>query len=127
MASGKGPLEATICWTDPEGSVSLLSPQSVNNRTPKLVNDLDLRISQENHTYLLWTLDPDDPSHPATPGDNIRDNVEKVWIPDAVPGKTISISHKGNLQRGPQAYALIVSGMRGDPYCTSRALTSSGA
>jgi hypothetical protein len=129
IASGKGPLEATICWTDPEGSVSLLSPQSVNDRTPKLVNDLDLRISQGNQTFLPWTLDPDNPTHQAVPGDNIRDNVEKVYIPDAVPGKTyqISISHKGTIQRGPQAYALIVSGIGGRNYCTSQATSSTGA
>jgi hypothetical protein len=128
FASGKGPLEVTICWTDPEGTVSLLTPQSVNDRTPKLVNDLDVRITQENQTYLPWTLDPDNPAQAAVPGDNIRDNVEKIFIPDAVPGKSylVSISHKGTLQRAPQAYSIIVSGIGGKAYCASKAMNSSG-
>ncbi|MES2731844.1 MAG: S8 family serine peptidase [Bacteroidota bacterium] len=123
VASGKGPLEATLCWTDPEGIVAPLTPSSVNNRTPKLVNDLDLRISEGQNTYLPWTLDPDNPANAAVPGDNIRDNVEKVFIPNAVPGKTymVSVLHKGTLQKGPQAYSLIVSGLGGKAYCTSGA------
>lgn len=121
VASGQGPLVATICWTDPEASVTLLSPSAVNNRTPKLVNDLDIRITQGNVTYLPWTLDPDKPANPAVPGDNIRDNVEKIEITDPVPGKTylISIFHKGTLTRGSQAYSIVLSGIGGAYYCNS--------
>src|ERR1700744_5981384 len=54
-------------------------------------------------------------------GDNIRDNVEQVYIGGAVPGKeyTITVLHKGTLQSGPQAYSLIATGIGGSAYCTS--------
>ncbi len=40
-------------------------------------------------------------------------NVEKILIPNTVPGKTytISVTHKGTLRNGSQAYSLIVSGV----------------
>ncbi|MBC7922854.1 MAG: S8 family serine peptidase [Ferruginibacter sp.] len=129
VASGKGPLEITLSWTDPEGTVAPLSPEAVNNRTPKLVNDLDLRVTEGSRTYQPWTLDPDHPSQAATPGDNRRDNVEKVAVPASVPGKTylVSVSHKGDLERGPQAYSLVTGGIGGKPYCASAANSATGA
>ncbi len=128
-ASGKGPLVATISWTDPEGEVLSLTAANVNNRTPRLVNDLDIRISDGSNTYKPWILDPERPDANATTGDNFRDNVEQVFIADAVPGKTytVTVSHKGTLQRGPQAYALIVSGIGGTAYCSSAAQSNEGA
>jgi hypothetical protein len=44
-------------------------------------------------------LDPADAMTPATPGDNIRDNVEQIVIPSPVSGTyTLKISHKGSLK-----------------------------
>lgn len=119
-ASGNGPLIATICWTDPEATV-VSTALALNNTTPKLVNDLDLRIAQGNATYQPWVLNPAAPAQAATTGDNFRDNVEQVYIANATPGKTytITISHKGSLQRGPQAFSLIVTGVGGTSYCAS--------
>jgi len=119
VASGNGPLVATISWTDPAGSIT--PDGTINDRTPKLVNDLDIRISDGTKTYMPWVLDPNNPSAAATTGDNIRDNVEQVYVAGAIPGRTytIKISHKGTLTSGPQAYSLIVTGIGGIAYCTS--------
>ena len=123
VASGRGPLVATICWTDPEADATPVTAANLNSRTPKLINDLDIRISDGTTTSLPWILDPNNPSAAATRGDNIRDNVEQVYIANPVPGKTytITVSHKGTLSRAPQNYALIVSGIGGTAYCASAA------
>jgi hypothetical protein len=119
VASGSGPLSATISWTDPEGTPTVGT--TINDRTPKLVNDLDLRINDATTISKPWVLTPDNPSAAATTGDNIRDNIEQVYIANPVPGHkyTLTITHKGNLTSGSQAYAVIVTGTGGDPYCAS--------
>ncbi|MFA6249529.1 MAG: S8 family serine peptidase [Mucilaginibacter sp.] len=118
-ASGDGPLIVSISWTDPEGTPT--AGTTINDRTPKLVNDLDVRLSDGSTSFTPWVLTPDNPSAPATNGDNIRDNIEQVYIANAVPGKkyTVTISHKGALQSGSQAYSVIVTGAGGNPYCAS--------
>lgn len=123
IASGKGPLQATICWTDVKGPVDNVNV--LNNRTKVLVNDLDVRITTGSgataRTYYPWTLDVNNPSFSAVHGDNITDNVERVDIDSTIPGQTytITVSHKGTLSRGQQAYSLLVSGAGGSAYCTS--------
>ena len=121
VASGRGPLVATICWTDPDANATAVNASNVNSRTPKLINDLDIRITDGRQTSLPWILDPDNPGKPATRGDNIRDNVEQVLIANTVPGQsyTISISHKNNLSGIQQNFALIISGIGGQTYCAS--------
>lgn len=118
-ASGDGPLIVSISWTDPEGAIT--AGTKVDDRTPKLVNDLDVRVSDGNSTLSPWVLTPDNPSAPATKGDNKRDNIEQVYIANAVPGKkyTITISHKGTLRSGNQPYSIIVTGAGGHTYCAS--------
>lgn len=105
--AGPAPLKATICWTDPPGYATTQH----DNRTPQLVNDLDVRIlaasGQTNYPYVLDYTQPD---APATTGDNTRDNVEQVFIRSAPAGTyTVSISYKGSLYNGEQQYSLIVS------------------
>jgi len=119
VASGNGPLMATISWTDVQGTPTV--DGTINSRTPKLVNDLDIRITDGTTTFMPWVLDPNNPSAPATTGNNVVDNVEQVYIANAVPGRTytITVSHKGTLQSGPQAYSLIVTGTGGAAYCAS--------
>lgn len=120
-ASGKGALTATICWTDPEGVPLPVIADNLNNRSPRLVNDLDIRISDGTNNYLPFILNPDKPADLATRGDNIRDNIEQILIPDAVPGRiyTLTVSNKGTLKNNAQDYALIISGIGGTTYCTS--------
>ena len=124
-ASGKGALMATICWTDPEATVFAVTADNLNNRTPKLVNDLDIRITDGANNYLPYILNPDKPADVATRGDNIRDNVEQILISDAVPGKTytLTVKHKGTLNNTSQDYALIMSGIGGKEYCASTPTT----
>lgn len=127
-ASGRGPLVATISWSDPEGTVTAgTGAARYNDRTPKLVNDLDARLSDGQTTLLPWTLDPENPAQAAKPGDNIRDNVEQVYVANPIPGRTytLTISHKGTLTGTTgQAYALLVSGAGGTAYCASAATSS---
>lgn len=120
IASGDGPLVATICWTDPEIDIIPIE-NALNNRTLRLVNDLDMRCSDGNTSYLPWILDPNNPSAAATKGDNFRDNVEQIYIADAVPGKAYSftVTHKGTLQRGSQAFSIVATGVGGKAYCAS--------
>jgi Subtilase family/Secretion system C-terminal sorting domain len=129
VASGKTPIVATICWTDPEGTPTEVKPENLNNRKPKLINDLDIRISDEKNTFLPWVLNPDAPSQAATQGDNFRDNVEQIYIEKPVAGRTytITVNHKGStLKSDIQYYSLIVSGLTGKPCQASAAITASG-
>ncbi|WP_299705758.1 S8 family serine peptidase [uncultured Pontibacter sp.] len=129
VASGTGPLTVTISWTDPEGTAHAATTSNLNNRAPRLTNDLDLRVSHKGTTSLPWTLDPEKPSDAAKRGDNIRDNVEQILIPNAIQGETysITVSHKGTMQKGPQAYSLLVSGIGGQTYCASAATSDTGS
>ncbi|MBC7655038.1 MAG: S8 family serine peptidase, partial [Oligoflexus sp.] len=124
ITSGAGPLKVTICWTDPEGTPGITG--TLNSRTPKLVNDLDLRVIKESTTFLPWKLDPNNPANAAVQIDNVVDNVEQITVPNAVPGQvyTIRVSHKGTLSKGPQAYSIIASGIGGNVYCASAATNS---
>ncbi len=124
VASGNGPLMATISWTDVAGVPT--TEGTLNNRTPKLINDLDIRVSDGNNNFRPWILDPSQPALSAAQGDNIRDNIEQIYIPGATPGKsyTITISHKGTLQSSLQAYSLIVTGIGGSAYCASAPASS---
>jgi hypothetical protein len=122
VASGKGLLSATLCWTDPKGIPHTVA---INNAAIKLIHDLDIRITKGGTTYMPWVLNPATPSAAATTGDNIRDNVERIDVADVEPGATytITISNKGNLARGSQAYSVIVSGVGGVGYCKTSAPT----
>src|SRR5690606_38942599 len=48
-ATGDEPLKATIAWLDPAGTP--LPDLVLNDRTPMLVNDLDLRITNGSDTF----------------------------------------------------------------------------
>ncbi len=92
VASGNGPLLATICWTDVKGTVE--TTNVLNNPTKKLVNDLDLRITKTSTgtVYMPWVLDPANPGNPATRGDNNTDNVERVNVDTVQPGPGHTLS-----------------------------------
>lgn len=128
IASGNGTLSATISWTDPKGDVTSVA-LALNNTTPKLVNDLDLVIKKGATVYSPWKLNPGNRAAPATTGDNVLDNVEKVELPNVIPGDTytIEVKHKGILARSSQAFSLIASGVGGQAYCTSAATDNTGA
>jgi len=123
-ASGTQPVKATIVWTDIKGTSSEL----LNNNSPELVNDLDLVITQGNKTFNTWNLNPSSPDNQAFKGINNVDNVEKVEVDTSLVGTnyTITVKHKGTLERGQQNYSLIISGAGGTAYCPSAATSSAG-
>ena len=115
---GTEPLTTTICWTDPPSTVY---GQYLNDATPMLVNDLDIRlISDSEDTYLPWKLDGVNPSAAATTADNVVDNIEKVeaGTPSAQRTYFVQITHKGTLTNGVQNFSLIVSGITPAPEVT---------
>ncbi|HVU85076.1 MAG TPA: GEVED domain-containing protein, partial [Puia sp.] len=126
LASGKGPLVVTLSWTDPPGKVDEVS--LLNNPARKLINDLDLRVTGNGTTYAPWVLDRKNPGNAATNGDDTLNNLEKIEIKNAIPGKTytIQVTHKGTLKNGAQAYSIIASGVGGQAYCSSAATSSTG-
>ncbi len=110
-ATGTEPLKATLCYTDRPGTPP---PAVLDDRTPMLVNDLDMRIINGTDTTKPWRLDPLMPAAAATKGDNIVDNVEVVINDNPTAGPyTIQITHKGSLVGSgmTQPFSLIVSGI----------------
>lgn len=114
VAQGNEPLFVTLCWTDPEGTVTPVTPTSVNNRLPRLVNDLDLRLTDSQGSILPFVLDPTRPDKPATRGDNSRDTMEQVFIDKPIPGRAymLTVTHKGRMTYAGQPFSLIISGLR---------------
>lgn len=111
-------LVASITWTDPAGN----SPQGGINDlgTRMLVNDLDLRISDDGGaTFFPWKLNPLTPAAPATQGDNLVDNIEKIEISNPVGEYVIRVSHKNTLRNGFQAFSLIVTGINRENFSVS--------
>ena len=124
-ASGTRPVKATIVWTDIKGS----SSEVLNDANPELINDLDLVITQGNKTFNTWNLTPSSPDNQAFKGINNIDNVEKVEVDTSLVGTnyTITVKHKGTLERGQQNYSLIISGAGGTAYCSSAATSNAGS
>jgi subtilisin family serine protease len=104
-------IRVTVAWTDPAGSP--INP-SVDNPSPMLVNDLDLRVQHvaTATTTLPWHLNVAAPANNATQADNTVDNVEQVDI-DAAPAGIykVTVTHKNALFSGSQNYSLVVRGM----------------
>lgn len=103
-------LNVAIDWTDPKGLGNISG--DIDNRSPRLINNLDLKVIKDGTTYYPWKLDPDLNEDPATNNsDNNVDNIERVDIPNAQPGTyTIQVTHKGTLLGGSQAFSLVASG-----------------
>lgn len=107
-------IQASICWTDPSGAPN--NTGANDNRTPRLRNNLDIKVTKDSEVYYPYSLNVEDPFSPATrEGVNNVDNMERVDVDFANPGVyTITVTHSGNLQFGnPQAFSLIVSGTEG--------------
>ncbi|ULC60224.1 S8 family serine peptidase [Flaviramulus sp. BrNp1-15] len=102
-------LRATICWTDPAGATSS-SPGNI--LSPRLVNDLDLRIEDASSTiFTPWKLDNTNVAAAAIKGDNNVDNIERIDIASPVGGNyTLTVTHKGSLTNSSQAFSIIITG-----------------
>jgi hypothetical protein len=123
-ADGTEDIAATIAWTDP--AASLLPGGNNDLATPRLMNDLDLRISRDGGlTYFPWILDVAAPSAGATTGDNAVDNIEKIEISEPIAGDYIvRVSHKGQmLTNDSQVFSLILEGITSEDFMVS---TTSG-
>jgi subtilisin family serine protease len=108
-SDGTQPIKATLVWMDPPGQVHPAGVLDV--RTPVLVHDLDLSITNTAGTvFHPWTLNPEIPSAPAVrTGPNRVDNVEQVLIDSPQLGVyTVRVSDFNGVSN--QAFALLVSG-----------------
>ena len=100
-------LKATLSWTDPPGAAS---SGVLNNSTPALVNDLDLRVFKDGEEFFPWRLDLTNLSGGAIKGDNIVDNIEIVELNIAEAGQyTVKVSNKPPLQNFEQDFSLIIA------------------
>lgn len=107
-ANGLEDLNASISWTDPASDY--INRGNLNDTTAALVNDLDIRITQNGDVLYPWKLSAADPKAPATLGDNFVDPFERIEIPNAKGSYTITVTHKGTLAQGKQKFTLFVSG-----------------
>jgi hypothetical protein len=112
-ANGIDDLMASISWTDPAG----VATTQTNSSTPRLVNDLDIRVSQGGNTFFPYRL-----TGVTTNGlgDNNVDPYERIAVSNASGTYTITVTHKGSLTNGSQNYSLIVTGIiAGGANCTA--------
>lgn len=105
-SDGVEDLIASISWTDRPGVVN----NQLNSPTPTLVNDLDIRVSKDTINYHPWRLTSATTN--SNDGDNHVDPFERIEVEDASGTYTITISHKGTLAGGSQAFSLIVTGVQ---------------
>lgn len=108
VKNGSGSFETSISWTDPPGSTKY----GINNSSPALVNDLDVRVIELNNTrkeHKPWRLTSVNGNGK---GDNKVDPFEKVEIGSSNTSKyyAIVVTHKGSLHSGRQKFSLIVTG-----------------
>lgn len=104
-------VKVTLSWTDPEGKVKF---GSLDDVTPDLVNDLDLRlIDVKGNIYYPWMLKRQDGRIIAVQGDNTVDNLEQITVVNALDLNelVLEVSYKSKIYRGVQSYSLLVSGI----------------
>ncbi|HCQ13876.1 S8 family serine peptidase [Flavobacterium sp.] len=109
---GSIPLIASVSWTDPAGNP--VTNFDVDDTTPALVNDLDVRITKNATTYLPWKLGGMvNRTNAAVNADNTVDPFEKIEVNNAISNDvyTVTINHKGTLAYGSQNVSLIVTGI----------------
>ncbi len=112
---GNSSLELVISWSDP--AATPLSGAAIDDPTPMLVNDLDVRITGNDTLYFPWVLSPNSVftnfNDAAQKGDNFRDNSERIDISSLEAGLyTVTVSHKGNLENGDQDFSMVINGLK---------------
>lgn len=106
---GSSPIKATLCWTDYPAT----ERNALDDRTPVLVNDLDMRIvAPDGSLHQPFILSATNPTASAVTGDNAVDNVEQVHVaaPPTAGVYRVIVSYDGALTGGTQVYSLVVSG-----------------
>jgi hypothetical protein len=109
-AQGDGTMAVSISWTDPASEY--VNRGVLNDTTKALVNDLDIKISQDGMTYLPWKLNPEQPTFNAVRGDNAVDPFERIEVPNAKGTYTVTITHKGNLKHSAQEFSFVATGIK---------------
>jgi subtilisin-like proprotein convertase family protein len=117
VSDGTSPLMASISWTDQGGTAN--NTGIFNDPTPVLVNDLDIRVTQLENTFMPWKLTAVDTN---TQGDNLVDPYERVDILGASGTYRITVTHKKSLVGGSQNFSLVVTGITSDFTLNSQAL-----
>lgn len=101
--ANNSPFKATIAWDD---------APAVPNVDTALVNNLDLVVTDPNGVrHYPWTLNPASPGSPATQDqEDSVNNIEQVYVPDAVPG-TWTVEIRGtDVPEGSQPVSVATSG-----------------
>lgn len=106
-SDGINDLIASISWTDLPGETVR---DSINSAAPKLINDLDIRLTQNSETFYPWRLTS--ASTNSRDGDNNVDPFERIDIENASGTYSLTITHKGTLANGSQDFTLIVTGVK---------------
>jgi len=109
VSDGVTPIRVTIAWTDPSGN----SPTpSVNPQNLMLVNDLDIRIiDEEGNTFFPYSLNPVQKLSAIAENtkDNFRDNVEQIFIPNPKAQRyRVVVTHKGDLKNEVQDFSFVL-------------------
>jgi hypothetical protein len=116
---GAGAVRVTLAWIDPAGASQA---STSTDRTPRLVNDLNVRlISSTGTVYQPWVMpyttgngtlpafDAGLLSANAVTGNNDRDNLEQVFVQNLPAGNyTVQVTHAGSLKGdAPQPFSLV--------------------
>ncbi len=120
-SDGINPLLASISWTDLAGT----AVTATNSNAAVLVNDLDIRVTQNSTTYTPYRLTGVTTNDT---GDNTVDPYERVDIANASGSYTITVTNKGSLAGGSQNFSLVVTGLTGTPVvCNATVPTGVGS
>jgi hypothetical protein len=127
---GASPIRATLCWSDPAGTATT----SHDSRTPRLVNNLDLRLlGPDGAVHRPWVM----PfvgdwsaaafAYAASVGSNATDNVEQVLLaaPPVSGVYTARVTYAGTLTNGEQPFSLMLSGVSPQQIAPAPVLTAS--
>jgi hypothetical protein len=107
-----GPIRITLVWTDPPAPANR---GQINDPTPALVNDLDIRLlAQDGTIYYPYSLDRSDPGAIArTDRPNRVDNVEVIEV--RRPARSSEVwkleIRASQLKDSSQPFAVVVSGL----------------
>ncbi|MDQ8209478.1 S8 family serine peptidase [Coraliomargarita sp. SDUM461003] len=108
-----GPFKATLTWLDPAGNAK----NSLDDTTPDLVRDLDIRITDGATTYYPYVMPfaqaplTATPDELATTGDNTTDNVEQIYVAHLPAGDyTVTLSQKTTPSSEGSVFSLIMTG-----------------
>lgn len=121
-------IRVTIAWIDKAATPIVTDFRGIpalNDRTPRLINDLDLRVypvtglidDKVSSPKLPWKLDPTHPLAVATRGDNTVDNIEQVAFigPSEFTATSkgvymIVVRNDKDLATSTQTYSIAISG-----------------